>query len=93
MSSVIAHVAETDGELSGSSARDFEELASHGAELREEARSHALRLLNAGGNGPSNASLPILATAGDVREAVQYLRKKPTGVSVVEALNDQKARL
>jgi hypothetical protein len=32
--------------------------------------------------------LPTLATPGDVREVVQYLKKRPAGVSIVEALSD-----
>jgi hypothetical protein len=35
----------------------------------------------------------VLATPGDLREAVQYLKRKPTGVSVVEALSDAKRRV
>ncbi len=35
---------------------------------------------------------PALATAADLREVVQYLKKKPFGVTVVEALNDVKKR-
>lgn len=36
---------------------------------------------------------PALATAADLREVVQYLKKKPFGVTVVEALNDVKKRV
>src|SRR5438874_5791842 len=36
---------------------------------------------------PEPAALPLLATAADVRGVVQYLRKKPGGVSINEALD------
>ncbi len=39
------------------------------------------------------ATLPLLATPGDVREVVQYLKKKPSGVSVIEAMSDVKRRV
>jgi hypothetical protein len=35
----------------------------------------------------------VLATPGDLREAVQYLKRKPTGVSLVEALADARRRV
>ena len=54
--------------------------------------SGALRLLRDAAE-VERAALPTLATPGDVREAVQYLKKKPAGVSVVEALNDSKRRV
>lgn len=54
----------------------------------------ALRLLTpAEEESPSAAALPVLATPGDLREAVLYLRRKPTGVSLVEALADAKRRV
>ena len=53
----------------------------------------ALRLLTSPGDEPQVAALPVLATPGDLREAVQYLKRKPTGVSVVEALADAKRRV
>jgi hypothetical protein len=49
----------------------------------------ALRLLTP----PKEATLPVLATPGDLREAVQYLKRKPTGVSLVEALADARRRV
>ena len=39
----------------------------------------ALRLLTPGADEPQVATLPVLATPGDLREAVQYLKRKPTG--------------
>lgn len=57
-----------------------------------EGRPRALRLLTPG-EEPRRATLPVLATPGDLREAVQYLKRKPTGVSVVEALADAKRRV
>src|SRR5829696_4231321 len=53
----------------------------------------ALRLLTLPGDEPQAAALPVLATPGDLREAVQYLKRKPTGVSVVEALADARRRV
>jgi hypothetical protein len=53
----------------------------------------ALRLLTPHSDGANAAELPVLATPGDLREAVQYLKRKPTGVSVVEALADSKRRV
>ncbi len=53
----------------------------------------ALRLLTPPHDETGRAALPVLATPGDLREAVQYLRRMPTGVSVVEALNDAKRRV
>ena len=63
-------------------------------ERREGERPSApLRLLHASEVGPTRLTLPTLATAGDVREAVQYLKKKPAGVSVAEAMDDVKRRV
>lgn len=63
------------------------------AERREEERRTALRLLTHTLEGEQPISLPTLATAGDVREVVQYLKKKPAGVSIVEAMDDVKRRV
>ena len=62
---------------------------------RAPAENHqtALRLLTPPPDEPEVAALPVLATPGDLREAVQYLKRKPTGVSVVEALADAKRRV
>lgn len=92
MPSLIAPVTKLDEEPPSFSGRSVEELVSSGAERGEEERSHALRLLGASPD-EQPVTLPILATAGDVREVVQYLRKKPTGVSIVEALGDVKKRV
>jgi hypothetical protein len=53
----------------------------------------ALRLLAPPQDETQAAALPVLATPGDLREAVQYLKRKPTGVSPVEALADAKRRV
>jgi hypothetical protein len=53
----------------------------------------ALRLLTPPEEELKVATLPVLATPGDLREAVQYLKRKPTGVSVVEALADARRRV
>lgn len=45
------------------------------------------------GHELSPTSLPILATASDAREVVRYLRKRPNGVTVVEALNAEPRRI
>ncbi|HYP53986.1 MAG TPA: TIR domain-containing protein, partial [Pyrinomonadaceae bacterium] len=55
-------------------------------------KSVPLRLLLSPETSP-RLTLPTLATAGDVREAVQYLKKKPSGVSVAEAMDDVKRRV
>lgn len=62
---------------------------------RAPAESHptALRLLTPSGEGTRAATLPVLATPGDLREAVQYLKRKPTGVSVAAALADARRRV
>jgi hypothetical protein len=41
---------------------------------------------------PKGGALPVLATPGDLREAVQYLKRKPAGASLPEALADSKRR-
>lgn len=38
-------------------------------------------------------SLPILATANDAREVVRFLKKRPNGVTVVEAMNAEPKRI
>ena len=55
----------------------------------------SLRLLQRTGGAREGAPtrLPTLATAGDVRELVQYLKKKPEGVSVMEAMVDVRRRV
>ncbi|MBV9923614.1 MAG: hypothetical protein JOZ96_01135 [Acidobacteria bacterium] len=58
-----------------------------------EYQTTALRLLTPPEEETHSAALPVLATPGDLREAVQYLKRKPTGVSVVEALADAKRRV
>lgn len=39
------------------------------------------------------SSLPILATANDARELVRFLKKRPNGVTVVEAMNAEPRRI
>ena len=39
------------------------------------------------------ATLPLLATANDVRELIRYLKKHPDGVTIVEALGEVKKRI
>ncbi|NOT48558.1 MAG: hypothetical protein HOP17_12505 [Acidobacteria bacterium] len=38
-------------------------------------------------------SLPILATANDAREVIRFLKKRPNGVTVVEAMNAEPKRI
>ncbi len=38
-------------------------------------------------------TLPLLATANDVRELIRYLKKHPDGVTIVEALGEVKKRI
>lgn len=39
------------------------------------------------------SSLPILATASDAREMVRFLKKRPNGVTVIEAMNSEPRRI
>lgn len=52
----------------------------------------ALHVLPPARGEAGGAALPALATPGDLREAVQYLKRRPAGVSPVEALADSKRR-
>lgn len=42
---------------------------------------------------PEGGSLPILATANDAREVVRFLKRRPHGVTVVEAMNAEPRRI
>src|SRR5215213_1682244 len=53
----------------------------------------ALRLLTPPHGGPRVEALPTLATPGDLREAVQYLKRRPAGVTLTAALGDAKRRV
>jgi hypothetical protein len=92
MSVLIAPLSELEDDGLAVSAHELEALVSDATDEREAERSHALRLLYTSEAAPS-FTLPILATAGDVREVVQYLKKKPAGVSIVEAMDDVKRRV
>ncbi|MGH9902566.1 MAG: hypothetical protein ACRD68_12230, partial [Pyrinomonadaceae bacterium] len=72
--------------------RGGERPASPLADTRERDRYTALRLLSQPRGGVRAKALPILATAGDVREVVQFLKKRPTGITVVEAMDTVKKR-
>lgn len=50
---------------------------------------HAFQVIDGG----TMSGLPILATANDVREVVQLLKKSPEGITVVEASDATKRRL
>src|SRR5215210_2460015 len=41
----------------------------------------------------SAPTLPVMATAGDVRELVRLLKKRAAGITVVEAMNSEQKRL
>ena len=43
--------------------------------------------------GDPAAALPILATADDAREVVQFLKKKPEGITIIEASDAIRKRL
>lgn len=93
MSGLIAPLSEMEEEQLAITKHRLDRPITAGQEQRDEERSHALRLLYATADAEQTITLPILATAGDVREVVQYLKKKPTGVSVVEAMDDVKRRV
>src|SRR6266700_2127251 len=50
---------------------------------------HAFQVIE----GTPTATLPILATASDVREIVQLLKKRPEGITIVEASDAVRKRL
>src|SRR5215207_1605150 len=50
---------------------------------------HAFQIIE----GAPKSSLPLLATANDVREVVQLLKKKPEGITVAEASDSARRRL
>src|SRR5687768_13593702 len=87
-SHLIAHVPERN--RLGEPLEEAEALA---AELSMRGDAHnALRLLSQASDDAPLA-LPILATAGDIREVVQFLKKKPRGVTIVEAMDADKKRV
>lgn len=90
MSVLIAPLPALEDDGLSAGERDPDGLVSNATDHGEAERSHALRLLH---TSEDSLTLPILTTAGDVREVVQYLRKKPAGVSVVEALDDVRKRV
>jgi hypothetical protein len=92
MSVLIAPLPEMEDDGEAVREHELEGLASNASDEREAERSHALRLLYTS-EAAQSFTLPILATAGDVREVVQYLKKKPAGVSIVEAMDDVKRRV
>src|SRR5260370_42263769 len=50
---------------------------------------HAFQVIE----GTPPTTLPVLATASDVREVVQLLKKKPEGITIVEASDAGRKRL
>lgn len=72
------------------------ESAEEAGRAREAERQSALRLLTQADDEarlPQRAALPTLATAGDVREVVRFLKRRPAGVSIVEALDEMRRRI
>ena len=53
----------------------------------------ALGLLTSSPEDAVCAQLPIFTSASDIRELVQYLQKRPAGISVVEELDKARKRL
>jgi CAP12/Pycsar effector protein, TIR domain len=50
---------------------------------------HAFKVVEA----TPTSSLPVLATAGDIREVVQLLKKKPAGITIIETSDAVRKRL
>jgi len=96
---MVSHLIASAADLNESPAPEpesdkVEEPLVPGAESRAGERTTPLRLiLHPTDAEQQSMTLPISTTAGDVREAVQYLRKKPTGVTVAEAMEDVKRRV
>ncbi|MGI9108130.1 MAG: hypothetical protein ACR2G4_18020 [Pyrinomonadaceae bacterium] len=91
-----APVADIDEVLAPRQERDnFEEPVAPLPESRAGERTPPLRLIlhPAEIEQQEIALLPVLTTAGDVREVVQYLKKKPNGVSISGAMEDVKRRV
>jgi hypothetical protein len=64
----------------------------HGHGPRQDAPA-ALRLLTPPQGETGVEALPALATPGDLREAIQYLKRRPAGVTLTAALADAKRRV
>ena len=60
--------------------------------LSENSSGTLLRLLPPTPEGEKN-KLPILTTAADIRELIQYLKRRPAGVTATEELDRPKKRL
>lgn len=92
MSVLIAPLSEFEEDAFTVSEDELEALVSTAADDDSRAAESArdLHLLYATAEAAQSFTLPILATAGDVREVVRYLKKKPSGVSIVEAMDDVK---
>lgn len=58
-----------------------------------EAGGLSTKGLSRGASEPRELRLPILATANDVREVVQYLKKRPDGVTLSEVAQPLKKRI
>ena len=50
---------------------------------------HAFQIID----GTPKSALPVLATANDVREVVQFLKRKPEGITIIEASDAVRKRL
>jgi hypothetical protein len=97
MSRLLASTAQNSVRRGLADGRGFGVLFAEAAEAGEQERQQqqtALRLLQqTEDDDAARFNLPTLATAGDVREVVQYLKKKPEGVSVLEAVEDVRRRV
>ena len=91
MAHVMAPPAERSGHTAPSESRDAERPTSLSSERGD--RQTALRVLSQRLNSPASKTLPALATANDIREAVQILKRKLAGVSMVEAMDAVKKRV
>lgn len=56
-------------------------------------RSHSLREISRRTEETRAPTLPVMATAGDVRELVRLLKKRSAGVTIVEAMNSEQKRI
>ena len=63
--------------------------------LLREAGERPLPLRDVTGrvSSPQGPTLPVMATAGDVRELVRLLKKRPNGVTLVAAMNSEQKRI
>lgn len=61
--------------------------------LRESSFSNHNLVEQPFSNGDDSMTLPVLATAGDVREAVQFLKRYQDGITIVQAMDAFRKRV